>query len=342
MRVLVLPLNYDHPQLGMISAFQHAFGSRNVDVFDYLAVYRGLGEKPELRGLVDDGFLARVRTFQPDWIFAQLQETDVISPAALAAARHAGGQRAYVTHWTGDYRPQLMPYTCEVSRACDLTMASSRGQLVDFTKAGSPDVMYVQIGLDWDEDVLGLPPWTPPFAVPEVVFLGNHYAGGPWVQGTAERLAVAQALQQAFGWRFGVVGHGWLGNGVNVVGTCTVKQQHHVWKRAKVAINVNHENHVANYYSDRLLIAMASGTPVVTWRVPGLEDEFVIDEDLLVATSPDGFVAATQRLLADPYRHLVGANGRDKVMREHSWYARLLQILPEIEDGITRVRSRRP
>lgn len=325
-RVLVLPLNYDHQQNGMIDGFRQVFGPWNVDIFDYLEM--GLQGKSDAE--VNGNFVARTREWKPDWIWMQLQETNVITADAIRAVK-AALPRALITHWTGDYRPVITPYLAGVAKACDMTFVSSKGQLQDFFLAGAHDVNYCQIGVDWTEDVLGWPDWTPPFRVPDVVFIGNYYEAGPWTKGSLERLNAVRALDEAKGIDFGVVGSGWP-PGVPVVGTCTVKQQHHVWKRAKVAINVNHANDVECYYSDRLLIAMASGTAVVTKYVPGLETEFVEAENVVWFDEDDELVRHVRYLLANPIeREQIGEAGRHTVMRYHSWFARILEILPTVE-----------
>ena len=329
-RVLVLPLNYDHPQEGMVEAFRQVFGDVSVSVFDYLFVQK------QLQGsavYADAEFFEVATRLKPDWIFMQLQETGIVTPATIGSIKLAL-PNTVITQWNGDYRPELGEYQKSIARACDLTLLSSRGQLADYTRAGARDVAYCQIGLDWSEDVLGKPAWQSPFEVPEIVFIGNYYEHGPWKRGTAERLDAVKRLNAVFGARFGVVGSGWPA-GTPVIGACTVKQQHHVWKRAKVAINVNHENHVESYYSDRLLIALASGTPVVTYKVPGLDREFDVGEELLAydeTLTDDDLVNCVDFLLTHPSRaREIGMRGRLRVMREHSWYARILQILPTIQ-----------
>jgi hypothetical protein len=321
-KVLALTLNYDHPQTGQVLGLEQVFGSDNVVELDYLALQRAGAD-------VESVFVETTREFQPDWVWMQLQDTGVVSAEAIERARKAWPEAVF-THWTGDYRPSISPYMASISQACDATFISSRGQLAQFFNHGASNVSYVQIGLDWYEDVLGLPDWTPPFKVPDVVFIGNYYADGPWPKGTAERLEAVRALQRAHV-DFGVVGTGWPAD-VRTVGTCTVKQQHHVWKRAKVCVNVNHANDVENYYSDRMLIALASGNPVVTKYVPGLEHEFSEGEDIVWFDEADELVRHVKYLLENKVEaREIGRAGRQRAMREHSWYVRFLDLLPEVE-----------
>ena len=321
-RVLVAPLNYDHPQQGQLHAFRGIFGPYRVLEFDYLARHRALGDKDA----VTAEFVEAAARFRPDWIWLQVQGTDVLQPWGVRRVREAL-PRCAVTHWTGDARLVLPPDLRAMCRATHATLVSSVGQLPLYRRAGAPRAAYLQIGLDWEEDVLGLPDWTPPFRVPDVVFIGSHY-GDMFPAGAAERLAAVRRLRDE-GIDVGVVGRGWPAD-IPVVGECQVKQQHHVWKRAKVALNVNHFNDIKLYYSDRLLIAMASGTPVVCRHVPGLDIEFAtVDGHCLSFTTLDRMVHHVRRLLADEaLRRMIGEAARLQAMRHHTWFSRIFVIEP--------------
>jgi hypothetical protein len=209
-----------------------------------------------------------------------------------------------------------------------VTFNSSVGQATLFRQAGASEVQYCQIGVDWEEDVLGLPKWTPPFRVPEVVLCGNYY--GKTFPGTGDREDAVRRLERE-GIDVGIVGTGWP-KGFPVVGQCGVKQQHHVWKRAKVGLNINHFNAIELYYSDRQLISMASGTPVVCRHVPGLEREFVHGTHCLWYEDPADVVPHVQSLLgSEERRRWLGARGREVVLRGHTWWSRILGVLPTIE-----------
>lgn len=331
--VLLLPLNYDHVQHGMITGFRQVFGSDHVAVFDFMcASPRPLGPVSRSLTEVNDDFVEYVSQRKPDLVFMQLQETGVIQPATIKNARAASPKTVFV-HWTGDYRPVISAYVRAICQVTDMTFASSVGQLKDFTMAGAADVNYMQIGIDWEPDILGIPAWEPPFTVPEVVFCGNHYPDGPWADGTAQRLADIRALMRA-GYDIGVVGRGWPSD-IPVVGQCTVKQQHHVYTRAKVVLSVSHENNVDRYYSDRLLIAMASGTATVARHFPGLEDDF---PDGVLPTYHDEtelLEIVTDMRATEAWRKVVGLSQRAYVRATASWFSRITnQLLPMVEEYI--------
>ncbi len=326
-KVLLATLNYDHPQNGQIRAFQEVFGRDNVFNFDYI-------KRQEARGNANQEFLQTVLQVRPDWVWMQVQQTNILRADVIASVTKLP---LVVTHWMGDLRTasdrgEYMPAVC---RATDMTLLSNAGQLEEYKALGAPEVGYLQIGLDWDEDVMGLPAWEPPFRVPDVVFCGNYYED-QFPEGSRERMAAVIALQNA-GIDVGVVGASWP-DGM-AIGKCGVKQQHHVWKRAKIALNVNNYNHIEGYYSDRQLIAMASGTPVVCRYIPGLEKEFTNGEHCFWFETESELVKIVQRLLADPeLRARVGAAGRAEVIKNHTWKARVESLVPLMQQRLTAKR----
>jgi spore maturation protein CgeB len=322
-RILLSTINYDHIQKGIIDAFRKVFGAENVEHFDFLEEERRRVTHQD----INHHFLLAAKNFKPDWIFTQFQESNVITGATMAQVRRAL-PKCVLTTWMGDCRKTVSPYLASVIREVHLTLISSVGQTGMFMEAGAKEVRYLQIGLDWDEDVLGLPAWTPPFRIPNVVFCGGFY--GDLYPGTKDRVNGIQALRNA-GIDIGIVGNGWP-KGYPVIGLCGVKQQHHVWKHAKVCLNINNFNDIQNYYSDRQLIAMASGRPLVCRYIPGLENEFENGKHCLWYYDEAELVGHVRKLLSDPdLSARIGAAGRAEVMKSHSWEARVHDVLSDVE-----------
>lgn len=332
-RILSATINADHPQHGMEDAFRAVYGNENVRTYDYLQRFRDTKNK----ALVNDELVSACAEFRPDWLWMQLQMTGVITPDGIDRIRSAA-PGCVVTHWMGDLRTTVDPTLAAICRATHATLISNEGQIGQFTELGANRVTYCQIGLDWKEDVLGLPDWTPPFRVPQVVFCGNYY--GNHFPGAAQRLEGIRALKDA-GIDVGVVGTGW--SNVPVVGQCHVKQQHHVWKRALVGININNFNEIQRYYSDRQIIAMASGTPLVCTYIPDLEKEFEDGVHCLWFKTPSELVEHVKRLLADEdLRGRIGSAGRAEVLRAHTWEARFRELAPLVEEISGKLVSENP
>jgi spore maturation protein CgeB len=321
-RVLVAPLNYSHRQVGQIEAFRRVFGDLNVLEVDWWREVQ-LGNNP---GAV---LVEAARVFKPDWVWLQIQGSDSFPPVSLDRLREAV-PGCYVTHWMGDCRAKVPDTLADICRRTHATLISNVGQGDMYKKAGAPRVHYVQIGLD-PEDLVDTGP--PPFKVPDVVFIGNYYGHvTDFAEGNATRLATVRELAADPRISVGVVGAGWPKD-VPVVGTCHVKQQHAVYSRAKVALSINHFNTIDRYYSDRHLIAMASGTPVVAKYVPGLELEFEPDVECVMANSPREILYRVETLLADDQlRGAIGLRGSVRALKDHTWYERIHRLRPLVEE----------
>jgi len=327
-RVLLSVINSSHPQRGLLQAFTGIFGPENVREYDFMEEVRR-GKTIEA---INQIFAKVAIDWRPDWIYLQVQDSEILRSESVLAIRSAL-PKCVVTHWTGDLRPAVSPYLSSFCKATHLTLISSVGQIPMFKEAGAKEVRYYQIAVDWDEDIQGIPVWSPPFRVPEVVLCGHYY--GATFPGTRDReLAIAALMEAKVD--VGVVGNGWP-KSYPTVGSCHVKQQHHVWRRAKVGLNVNHFGNISRYYSDRQLIVMASGTALVCQYVPGLEEEFQNGIHCCWYKTTGELVDIVKKLLADEdMRKRVGSSGRAEVTKNHTWFERIFNVLPDVE----RIQSR--
>lgn len=324
-RVFMATINADHPQAGMIHAFDALFGRDNVRNYDYLQRLREGCDNE----FVNWQFCDDVIRFQPDWIWLQLQNSDVITAESLAKLEKEL-PRCVITHWCGDVRSEVSPYFASICKATHMTLVANCGFIPKYMDAGARETRYVPHGLDWNEDVLWQPEWSPDFEVPEIVYCGNHY--GFDMVGSEIREAAVRTLQKA-GFDIGVVGRGWEGRGLKVVGHCKVKQQVQVYRKAKIALSVNHFPDLAGYHGDRTITAMASGTPVLQRWFPDLEREFHDGKDIVVFRNDKELVEKAKLLLEDEsLRQTIGKAGRAEVLKFHTWFSRVLEVLPRVEE----------
>jgi glycosyltransferase involved in cell wall biosynthesis len=84
---------------------------------------------------------------------------------------------------------------------------------------------------------------------------------------------------------------------------------------------------------------MASGTPVVARWVPGMDEEFDFttewDPCLWYYGTDDrvGLLSSVMSLLESPVlRQRIGQTGRAEIMRRHTWFHRILSVLPLVEE----------
>lgn len=323
MKVLAAPLNVTHKQEGQLDGLRKVFGESHVVDFDFWAMKEAKVSRDKINGEL----FHLAMDFKPDWIWLQIQGTAVIDAAQVEILKDAL-PHCVITHWMGDIRERVLDSLAAMCRVCDATLISSVGQIPMFQAAGAKRVEYVQIGLDHKADILGEPAWEPPFEVPPVVFIGNYYAN-VFAEGTTERIEAIRFLVDN-GIPIGVVGAGWPKD-IPVIGRCHPKQQHHVYKRAKVALSINHFNAIERYYSDRFLIALASGTPVVARRVPGIEEEFTDTECMFWRTHEELLGCVTTLLEDSTIGGAIGRWGQQKAITEHTWEARFRELAPKIE-----------
>ena len=324
-RIFMATINADHPQQGMIQAFEGLFAAPRVFHFDYLQRIRD-GKSKEA---INAEFIEEAVRHKAHWMWLQLQNTNVIQSETLERIKKEL-PRCVISHWCGDVRPEVGDYFASICRASHLTLVANRGFMLKYSAAGAREVRYVPHGLDFSEDVLGLPDWTPPFTIPDVVYCGNHY--GADMVGSEVRESCVRALHEA-GIAVGVVGNGWENTKLPVLGQCKVKQQVHVYRKAKVALSVNHFPNLTGYHGDRTITAMASGTAVVQRRFPEIEKEFKDGEDLLVFWDEKELVEKVKILLDnEPMRKELGARGRAAVLKSHTWFTRILEVLPRVEE----------
>lgn len=326
-KVFLATLSSQNPQWGMEQAFKGIFGDDNVRSYDFLERRKSVDV-----GRVNEELYRAVKEFSPDWLWLQVQNHEVIQAATLQRFRRSI-PHCVMTHWMGDMRETIAPYLTSICKATHLTLASSVGQLPAFLKAGAPLAGYCPSALDWETDVQGLPHWEPPFRIPDVIFCGGYYK--TMFPGSVDRKAAIAALVKA-GINVGVVGHGWP-QGTPVVGACTRAQQHHIYRKAKVILSINNYHNVERYYSNRMFVALVSGKPVVARKVPGIEKDFTHKEHCYIYEKPDHLVSYVKMLLANPKeRERVGQNGKALAYRWHTWFNRVLHVLPKIEEIASR------
>lgn len=319
-RILVGAIN---PEGGMTHGFRSIFGFENVRTFDHAGMVKGGIRRIDIA----KRFVEVAQEHQPDWIWLQVHDRDTLLPEAVEQVREIFPQ-CVVTHFMGDYRPAIGELLEAMVKVCHLALVSNADQPQDFLEAGAPEAMYCPIAADWTEDILGLPDWEPPFRIPEVVFCGSNY--GDTFPGTEEREAAARVLMDSE-YDFGIVGRGWPSE-FPMLGNCTRSQQVQIYRRAKVVLSINNYNQVRRYYSNRQFVALASGKPVICRTVPGIEEDFKDGHHCVIYKKPKHLPRLVKAILEDEsWANRLGSNGRALAIEKHTWFNRILMLLPRIE-----------
>lgn len=244
-----------------------------------------------------------VREFQPDIVLMQhLGGTGL-------ATRHFDAIRAdcdfqLIYHEGDAYSRVRRPLPLEAraaSRSADIVFSIGMGNLArDFRAAGARDVRWVPSVYDPGRFGLEEPQAVErPF---DVVMVANRktprFLGLP---GWRDRIRFADLLEDRFGDRFTIYGHGW--SGPHARGPIAYSEQHRAVQSAWVSANWDNFANLPNFFSDRLPTSLATGTVHATTWHPGFEELFG-DETrsfLLYDRSP--------RVLVDRIEHYLDTSG---------------------------------
>jgi spore maturation protein CgeB len=213
----------------------------------------------------------------------------------------------------------------QVGQVVDYTLISSTGQIDMFKKAiGKNNVGYWQIG--YDPKLYYPDPNVRSSFEYDCVFIANVNTKENY-PGRAARERVSMLLRLAFGDRFALYGHGWP-KSYGSKGSLDQQQAASAYHRSMCSISVSHFNELNHYFSDRLLMCLASGRPTISWHFPKYESYFTNNCDLVIADSAEDIVSKVKMLKRDPdLANYIGKSGAEKVMAEHTYLSRVKELL---------------
>ena len=82
------------------------------------------------------------------------------------------------------------------------------------------------------------------------------------------------------------------------------------------------------YWSNRIYLAAATGTPCVVGYVPGIEDHYEPGREILAYRTDEECLEAIASLVADPWRREeMGRAARERTLREHTYINRVQTLL---------------
>jgi spore maturation protein CgeB len=312
LKVLYLPLN---DQGSVQQATYDAWNNVGVklEIYDFNKVWSTSRNK----AAVNDGFLKAVRAFQPKLIHMQLQFSGLLSVEVLNEARRLS-PGVVITNWTGDCRAYADSGFCKISHGCDYSLISSTGQLDMYKNGGCKNVHYWQIGYD---PKLYFPKNYTSFKY-DISFTANHYGNFP---ASSLRGQAAHTLYNKYKERFGLFGRGYNIPNARFI---AMPQTNEVYNSSTTVLSISHFNDVSHYFSDRLLMCLASGRPVISWNFPNYDSYFVDGQDLFIANSIDDIVSIVQYCKNNPDKAKeVGKNGHRKVLIEHTYTSKILELI---------------
>jgi len=316
-RVLFLPLNYgDVIQDGVYNAFSEL--GCTVKVFDYMDKYLHTKDPGKIR----NALIEEAKTFKPHLIHLQIQHTSVIDAETLRRIK-AILPKVIISNWTGDVRNSVPNTYKMIAEVSDFNLISSTGQLEMFSSDIGKDVSFWQIG--YNPQLYAPAECTANFKY-DAVFVG-HYTTKEEYPGTPARVQTCQLLKEHFGDRFGLFGMGWPQH-LGSRGSLHQRLVTQTYQQSLCCVSVSHYNDLDHYFSDRLLMCMASGRPTIAYRFPKWESYFTNMCDLIIIDNIMDIPDVVRMLKDNPdLANYIGKSGAAKVFAEHTYYSRVKELL---------------
>jgi len=306
----------DVVQQGVYDAFEEAGCA--LEVFDYFKKYHQTKNIQTTR----QSLINIAKRFKPHLIHLQIQHTSIIDYKTIQRLK-AENPRTIVTNWTGDVRNYVPPTYKKISEVADFNLISSTGQISMFENSLGKRVNYWQIGFN---PKLYFPKNKGGQFKHDCVFIGHHNSRENY-PGAAQRLKACTLLRRAFNDRFLLHGSHWP-KSLRSRGALDQRKVNEAYSNSLCNISISHYNDLENYFSDRLLMCMASGRPTIALKFPGWQSFFADMGDIVIARSIDEIPNKVRMLVDNPdLANYIGQNGAAKVMAEHTYYSRIIELL---------------
>lgn len=316
MKVLYLPLNTpDFKQTGMLDAF-NSFGV-DLKEFDYNMMF--INKIPKEK--ISNNFINIVEEFKPDLIHCQLQFSDIINLDCFNKIKKIN-KNIIISNWSGDIRNIVPSQYIKTSQYIDYNLISSSGQLDLYSSKCNKKIYYWQIGYD---PKIYFPKHKNTFKS-KSIFIGNNWNTSNF-PGQKERVSALKNISNKFKNSFHIYGSGWSNEGLTSLGSLKLIDLNDYYNNSLSCISINNFNNISHYFSDRLLLTIASGRPTIALNFPGIKDYFIDNEEILIAKNPKEFADKISWILNNPEKaEAIGCNGHKKVLHEHTYKSRVLEL----------------
>lgn len=309
--------------VGLLKAYSKV---ADVRLFDYRARIprRKRGRLLAVRAM-NRALLRTAEEFRPDII--HLGKCEIVYGGTVRAMKKATG--AYIVHCFGDWRSSTLPFVWQIGREADVTAFSNTDPALNarYKRLGIKRIEFWCAGTD--------PAVFKPYNLKKVwpaVFMANvsTVRSVRSLQGPRDEFLLALARAgvpvHLFGERTGTRAR--MHSNLHAHGYVTGSAFASVCSQAKIALGFGVDT-VPNYTSwPRLVNSMASGAFYLTRYFLGLENFFGNHQHLVWFRSiPEGVRLAKHYLARDAKREAIARAGRAEVLANHTWDARIAQIL---------------
>lgn len=209
-------------------------------------------------------------SFQPHFVFMQLQAPNVITTQTVRTLRNLG---CWVMNWSGDVRSPLPGWYYDMASVVNMSCFSNMVDVNLIRAAGYP-AEYLEIG--YDPEIYK--PEGESIPCEPVVFMANNYINAfPLSQ---YRVEIVNHLKRSFGDNFGVYGNGW-GRQENF--NHSQFEEAKKYRGAKIALNISHFDY-ERYSSDRLQRILGTGVMCISHHYKGIEQDYQVGKHLVTFT----------------------------------------------------------
>ena len=318
-KVMYVVLNYGNVvQDGLYDAIRQS--GCELSIFDYFhefAQNNSDAMKTRMK------LLTKTLSFRPNLLLLQIQHTTIIDREIIFEIKKQLPDMIIV-NYTQDQRNYIPDTFKAIASVSDYNLIPSTGQL-EMYKPYMSNVMYWQIGYNPALYYPENPPRTR-FDF-DVVFVANDNPSENY-PGRHDRIQLIRMLRSAFGSRFGLFGSNWQQDFGALYSADQRKLMQEVYWKSVCCLSVSHYNDISHYFSDRLLMCLASGRPTVSYRFPNWESYFTNNSDLVIANTYDEVVGAVRKLKDDAeFANFIGENGSAKCFSEHTYASRFVELL---------------
>ena len=310
------------PRAGMITAFARYGGYG--DAFQ-------VNQTAEIAELGHDKFqeyvLAQVAEFRPHLLILQAYSPGMVEIETVwrIRAEHPG---VTIVNFNGDARWPIPDWHFAMAAAVHLSLVNATEIAAAYKNDGCP-ALFWPVTYEYEYERAGDVPRDPD---PRVVFAGNHY--GACVFPCSQLRAAAVQELRSIG-ILDLYGSGWDALGFGAEPTY---EQHEVnaahYHGAALGLSVDHFDQLTGALSDRPYNIAATGCPVLSHRVAGMDELGFVDGKtaILWDTIPEMADKARYYLAHTDEAERIGAAGRQLVTTHHSWDARVSALLQKIGD----------
>lgn len=254
-----------------------------------------------------------------DAVFMQIQQHGIISPETLAPF----ADKLPIFNWTGDVRENIDNYLSIKDSV--ITLFSNTTDVEKMIQSGGR-ADFLQVGYDWNYyHELNK------HRLNTITFIGNHYHYHDF-HNKDYRNDVVKELFTHFPENTKVYGTGWSHlPAFRIRPTSSKIEEADVYNQSLLALNMPHFNY-DNYYSDRLLRAMACGCCVLSQYYEGYEKEFTDKENIVIWRNIDELKEQVYYYIRNREEALqIGKNAAKYVLENCNWEKRVEEFISLIK-----------